>query len=119
MTTHQSWVTTATEERLALQVQLAELARRMAESEFGRLDGQEWGWLTYNQALQICLKEIEHPTDLSYQVEDVRFLPDFTQIQPSSQVGPAWQFNIRGSTGRFSITIDAMTGQAVFKNKLG
>jgi hypothetical protein len=117
--TAQSLSDSATEERLGLQVQIGELARRIAEDEFERFDGREKALLGFEAALQVCLKEIEQPPDQSYLLEDVVFLPDFASFQPDSHVGPVWQFTIRGPAGRLIVTIDASSGGLVFKNQMG
>jgi hypothetical protein len=117
--TQQSLSDAATDERLALQAQIGELARRMAEDEFDRFDGQEKGLLGFDAALQVCLKEIGQRPDQSYLLEDVVFLPDFASFQSDNHAGPVWQFAIQGSLGRFIVTIDASSGGLVFKNQIG
>jgi hypothetical protein len=117
--TQQSLSDSATEERVALQEQIGELARRIAEDEFDRFQGQDKGLLGYDAALQVCLKEIGQRLDQSYLLEDVVFLPDFSSFQPESHVGPVWQFTIEGPAGRFIVTIDASSGELVFKNQMG
>jgi hypothetical protein len=87
----------ATEERLALQMQVGELARRIAEDEFDRFHGRGKGLLGFDEALQACLREIGQRPDQSYLLEDVVFVPDFASFQPDSHVGPVWQFTIQGS----------------------
>jgi hypothetical protein len=109
----------ATEERLALQVQIGELARRIAEDEFDRFDGREKGLLGFEAALQPCLKVIEQNPYQSYLLEDIVFLPDFASFRPNSHMGPVWQFTVRGPSGRFIVTIDASSGELVFVNKVG
>ena len=109
----------ATEERLALQVRIGELARRIAEDEFDRFNGEEKGLLDFEAALQLCLKVIEQQPDQSYLLEDIVFLPDFASFQPDSHVGPVWQFTVRGPSGRFIVTIDASSGELVFVSKVG
>jgi hypothetical protein len=109
----------ATEERLALQVRIGELARRIAEEEFDRFSGQEKGLLDFDAALQLCLKVIEQQPDQSYLLEDIVFLPDFASFRPDIHVGPVWQFTVRGPSGRFIVTIDASSGELVFVNRVG
>ena len=109
----------ATDERLALRVELGELARRIAEDEFDQFDGPEKGLLSFEAALQTCLKEIEQHPDQSYVLEDIVFLPDFASFQPDSHVGPVWQFTIRGPSGRFIVTVDASSGGLVFVSQVG
>lgn len=108
----------AIEERLALQVQIGELARRIAEDEFNRFDGQEKGLLGFEAALQLCLKVIEQQPDQSYVLEDIVFLPDFASFRPDSHIGPVWQFTLRGPSGSFVVTIDASSGELVFVNRV-
>jgi hypothetical protein len=115
----ESLADSATEERLALQVRIGELARRIAEDEFDRFHGHEQGLLDYEAALQLCLKVIEQQPDQSYLLEDIVFLPDFASFQPDSHVGPVWQFTVRGPSGRFIVTIDASSGELVFVSKVG
>lgn len=119
LATQESLADSATEERLALQVQIGELARRIAEDEFDRFDGEEKGLLSFDAALQLCLKVIEQQPDQSYLLEDIVFLPDFASFQPDSHVGPVWQFTVRGPSGRFIVTIDALSGGLVFVSKVG
>ena len=109
----------ATEERLALQVRIGELARRIAEDEFDRFNGEEKGLLDFDAALQLCLRVIEQQPDQSYLLEDIVFLPDFASFRPDSQVGPVWQFTVGGPSGRFIVTIDAASGELVFVNRVG
>jgi hypothetical protein len=119
LATQESLVDSATEERLALQVQIGELARRIAEDEFDRFNGEEKGLLNFEAALQFCLKVIEQQPDQSYLLEDIVFLPDFASFQPDSHVGPVWQFTVQGPSGRFIVTIDASSGGLVFVSKVG
>ena len=109
----------ALEERLALHVRIGELARRIAEDEFVRFNGQEKGLLDFDAALQLCLRVIELQPDQSYLLEDIVFLPDFASFQPDIHVGPVWQFTVRGPSGRFIVTIDASSGELVFVNRVG
>jgi hypothetical protein len=115
----ESLADSATEERLVLQVQIGELARRIAEDEFDRFNGGEKRLLDFEAALQVCLKAIEQQPDQSYLLEDIAFLPDFASFQPDSHVGPVWQFTVRGPSGRFIVTIDASSGELVFVSKVG
>jgi hypothetical protein len=117
--TQQDMSDSAVDERLALQVQIGELARRIAEDEFDRFDGPEKGLLGFDAALHVCLREIEQHPDQSYLIEDVVFLPDFASFQPDMHVGPVWQFTLRGPFGRFVVTIDAASGDLVFASKVG
>jgi hypothetical protein len=119
LATQESVSDSATEERLALQVRIGELARRIAEEEFDRFDGQEKGLLSFDAALQLCLRVIEQQPDQSYLLEDIVFLPDFASFQPDSHVGPVWQFTMRGPGGRFIVTIDASSGELVFVSRVG
>jgi hypothetical protein len=109
----------AADERLALQAQLGELARRIAEDEFDRFGGREKGLLDFDAALQMSLKELNRRPDQSYLLEDIVFLPDFASFQPDSHVGPVWQLTIRGPAGRFIVTIDASSGGLVFVSRVG
>jgi hypothetical protein len=108
----------ATEERLALKVQIGELARRIAEDEFTRFDGEKKGLLDYEAALQLCLRVIEQAPDQSYLLEDIVFLPDFASFRPDIHVGPVWQFRVQGTAGRFIVTIDAQSGALVYVNRV-
>jgi hypothetical protein len=114
----ESLADSATEEHLALRVQIGELARRIAEDEFDRFNGEEKGLLDFEAALQLGLKVIEQQPDQSYLLEDIVFLPDFASFQPDSHVGPVWQFTVRGPSGRFIVTIDASSGGLVFVSKV-
>jgi hypothetical protein len=115
----ESLADSATEDRLALQVQIGELARRIAEDEFDRINGEEKGLLNFDAALQLCLKAIEQQPDPSYPLEDIVFLPDFASFQPASHAGPVWQFTVRGPSGRFIVIINASSGGLVFVSKVG
>jgi hypothetical protein len=117
--TQQSVSDSATEEHLALQIQLGELACRIAKDEFDRFHGRGKGLLGFDAALQACLREIGQRPDQSYLIEDVVFMPDFSSFQPDSHVGPIWQFTIQGSVTLSIVTIVASSGGLVFKNQLG
>ena len=99
-------------------MQIGELARRIAEDEFDRFNGEEKGLLDFEAALQLGLKVIEQQPDQSYLLEDIVFLPDFASFQPDSHVGPVWQFTVRGPSGRFIVTIDDSSGGLVFVSKV-
>jgi hypothetical protein len=117
--TQQSESDAAADERLALQAQIGELARRIAEDEFTRFEGQEKGLLDFDAALQTSLKELNQRPNQSYVLEDIVFLPDFAAFQPDHHVGPVWQLTIRGPSGRFIVTIDASSGGLVFVSRVG
>jgi uncharacterized protein HemX len=117
--TQQSQSDAAADERLVLQAQIGELARRIAEDEFDRFEGQEKGLLDFDTALQMSLKELNRSPDQSYLLEDIVFLPEFASFQPDSRVGPVWQLTIRGPTGCFIVTIDASSGGLVFVSRVG
>ncbi len=109
---------TAAMEAVASQMRAGELARRVAEAGFERNGGREAGLAGFEEALQVCLREIDQRPDQSYLVEDVVFLADFASMQPSSPTGPAWQFTVQSSAGRFIVTVDARSGELVFTNKV-
>lgn len=117
--TQQNLSDAATDERLALQAQIGELSRRIAEDEFDRFEGQEKGLLELDAALQMSLKELNQRPDQPYLLEDIVFLAEFASFQPDNHVGPVWQLTIRGPSGRFIVTIDASSGGLVFVSKVG
>jgi hypothetical protein len=110
---------TVAEDELVLHVRIGELARRIAEVRFERFEGTGKGLLDCDAALQAGLRAIEQPADLSYILEDVSFIENLRNLNPSISVGPAWQFTIQGALGQFIVAIDAESGQPAFTNKVG